>query len=277
MIPKYLTSNPFPESHWTPDMKPIAVLDGEPFSIKSLTDAVSVDISYFVGVNQKAFEKVVRLVSSRVMHFYEMRVADISGITQNSRLEELAIHWNSKLQDISPLADMQQLKGLVLEDTPKLYDLSPLEQCKELETLEYSGGMWKKNKANSLEYIAVLPKLKHLCLLNLSVDSHGLKPLANLNVLEELELSNQFPTEDYAYLAVHLKYTKCDYFVPFVEMSGKIDGKDVMVVGSRKPFLNKVKDSKKLERYVKQFGALKAKFTANKASRPTPKSGAAEL
>ena len=277
MIPKYLTSNPFPESQWSPNLRPVAVLDGVPFSINSLSEPVSADISYFVGVNQKTFEKVIGLVSSRVMHFYEMRVADISSISQNTKLQELAVHWNSKLEDISPLADVHNLKSLVLEDTPKIYDLSPLEKCLGLECLEYSGGMWKKNNANSLEYISHLPKLKHLRLLNLGVDSHGLKPLANLSVLEELELSNQFPTEDYAYLSVHLKSTECEYFFPYVEMSGDIDGKDVMVIGSRKPFLNKVNDSKKLEKYVKQFDELKAKFTANKASQPTPKSGAAEL
>ena len=139
------------------------------------------------------------LVLSRVMHFYEMRVVDISALNNNSKLEELAIHWNSKLEDISPLASILKFKGLVLEDTPKIYDLSPLEKCVNLEILEYSGGMWKKNKANSLEYISHLSKLKYLRLLNLSVDSNGLKPLANLMGLEELELSNQLPTDEYAY------------------------------------------------------------------------------
>ena len=255
-------------------MKPVVVLDGVPQAIKSLTKPVSVNISYFVGVNQKSFEKAMSLVSSRVMHFYEMRVADISALKQNNKLQELAIHWNSKLEDISPLAEIPNLKSLILEDSPKIYDLSPLERCLEIECLEYSGGVWKKNKANSLEYISHLPKLKHLRLLNLGIDSNGIKPLASLSGLEELELSNQFPTDDYAYLSVQLEKTNCNYFAPYVEMSSHIDGSDVMVIGSRKPFLNKVNDSEKLAKYVKQFEALREQFTANKALKRTPNGAA---
>ena len=113
--------------------------------------------------------------------------------------------------------------------------------------------------------------------MNLGVDSHGLKPLANLPGLVELELSNQFPTDDYAYLSVKLDKTNCDYFAPYVEMSSLIGDKDVMVIGRRKPLLNKVEDSEKLAKYERQFKALREKFAANKASGPTPKSGAAEL
>lgn len=263
MIPNYLTNNPFPKCRWSGDIKPVVVLDGEPFAINTLAEPVSADMAFLAGVNQKSFEKALELVSSRVMHFCEMRVADISPLRQNTKLRELAIHWNTKLEDISPLADIPGLKCLVLEDTPKVFDLSPLEKCKGLECLEFSGGVWNKNKANSLKYISNLPNLKVLRLLNLSVQSDGLEPLGNLIGLKELILSNQFPTEEYAYLSVRLKQTRCSYFAPYVELPNPINGKDVMVIGSRKPFLNKVEDSDKLAKYVKQFDALRKKFRAS--------------
>jgi len=40
--------------------------------------------------------------------------------------------------------------------------------------------------------------------------------------------------------------------------------KDVMVIGSRKPFLNKQVDSKKLAKYVEQFKTFMNKYAANK-------------
>ncbi len=171
----------------------------------------------------KSFEKALSLVSARVMHFYEMRVADISSLEKNNKLRELAIHWNSRLEDISPIAHIKELKGLVLEDTPKVHDLTPFSRCVTLESLEFSGGMWKKNKASSLETFSRLPALKSVRLLNLAIGSNGLKPLANLSSLAELELSNQFPTEDYAYLAVKLDGVKCEYFSPYVELPNPID------------------------------------------------------
>jgi hypothetical protein len=263
MIPTYLTTNPFPDSQWSPDMRPVVVLDGIAQALNTIDKAVSSDIAYFVGVNQKSFERAMVLVNARVMHFYEMRVSDLTSLNKNKNLSELAIHWNSKLEDISPVAGIKGLKGLVLEDTPKVSDLSPLSQCIDLESFEFSGGMWKKNKTESLEPISGLPKLNSLRLLNLAVNG-GLKPLASLSSLRELELSNQFPTEEYAYLSVMLDRVNCDYFVPYIELTNPIEDKNVMVIGKRKPFLNKEADAVKLAKYVEQFNGFKTKYAANK-------------
>ncbi len=270
MIPEYLTTNPFPDSKWSSDMRPVVVLDGTAHVLNNIDEPVSADIAYFVGVNQKSFEKAMALINAKVMHFYDMRVSDLTSLHKNIALCELAIHWNSKLEDISPIAKIKGLKSLVLEDTLKVSDLSPLSECIELESFEYSGGMWKKNKTESLEPISKLPKLQSLRLLNLAVTG-GLKPLASLSSLRELELSNQFPTEEYAYLSVMLDCVRCDYFVPYIELPNPIEEKDVMVIGKRKPFLNKQTDAMKLAKYVEQFDGFKRKYAANKALQPTQK------
>jgi hypothetical protein len=46
MIPTYLTSNPFPESKWTPDLKPVVVLDEpnegiQPNIVKQIGDVIT--------------------------------------------------------------------------------------------------------------------------------------------------------------------------------------------------------------------------------------------
>lgn len=244
-------------------MRPVVVLDGIAQALSSMDEPESADIAYFVGVNQKSFEKAMTLVEARVMHFYEMRVADLTSLKKNTELRELAIHWNTQLEDIAPIAGIKGLQSLVLEDTPKISDLSPLSQCIELESFEYSGGMWKKNKTESLEPISELPKLSNLRLLNLYVTG-GLKSLASLPSLRELELSNQFPTEEYAYLSVMLDRVNCDYFVPYIELPNPIEDKNVMVIGKRKPFLNKQADAVKLAKYVEQFNGFRRKYAANK-------------
>ena len=263
MIPKYLLSNPFPDSKWSPEMRPVAVIDGEAYSIEKLDEKITGEIAYFAGVNEKNFQKVVSLFAAKVMHFYEMRVSDISGLCNCESLEELAIHWNTKLADISPIKKMTSLKSLVLEDTPKVSDLTPLENLAKLEILEYSGGMWKKNTTASLEPISRVGSLKKLRLLNLGVKEGGLFPLSKLNGLEELEISNQFPTEEYAYLSVHLSGVKCSHFSPYVKVASPIDGKDVMIVGKRKPFLSLENDAEKVSKYVMQFEKMRAKYAAN--------------
>ncbi len=144
--------------------------------------------------------------------------------------------------------------------------MSALNLCSKLECLEFSGGIWSKNKVKTLEPISHLPLLNSLKLLNLSIVTNGLKPLVYLPAIKDLECSNQFSTEDFAYLSVKLPHTKCNYFSPYVEISKPVGEKNVMVTGKRKPFLNKSRDSKKLESYVKQFEALRNKYSIDSIS-----------
>jgi hypothetical protein len=89
----------------------------------------------------------------------------------------------------------------------------------------------------------------------------GLRPLAHIRTLRRLELSNQFDTEDYAYLSVHLPQATCDKFAPFVRLPQPFeDGRDVMVVGRRKPFLSSQIDAAKLRRYDERFSELRRQF-----------------
>ena len=106
--------------------------------------------------------------------------------------------------------------------------------------------------------------LQVLVLHNLTVAEGGLRPLAGLNRLKALLLSNQFVTTDYACLAVHLAQTDCAQFAAYEDLASETGGKNVMATGRRKPFLNSrdAKDQKRLDRYLRDFEALKAEFRA---------------
>ena len=92
------------------------------------------------------------------------------------------------------------------------------------------------------------------------MEDESLEPIAELKELQELSISNQFPTKEYAKLSVALPNTKCDKFEAYVHLPSSIGDKDIMVVGKRKPFLNsnsKV-DMKRLEKYQEQFKLLQS-------------------
>jgi len=237
----------------------VVVLDGATHSIQNPDRRISGGIAYFVGVNQRDFERAMNLVSARAVQFYDMRVPDTSALETHDEIVELAIQWNTKISHISSICRMSNLKALVLVDTPKIIDLSPLASCESLEVLEFSGGVWNKNHAESLEPIGMLPSLRSLRLLNIAVNSGGIRPLSEARRLSELELSNQFPTDDYAFLSARLPHVNCDHLQPYVRLNSDIDGNDTMVVGRRKPLLNMKRDSARLENYVKEFEKLRKK------------------
>ena len=264
--PKRMT---FQDVEWGPDDKPVLIADGRVYRIDDLDEPLEPKAAYVVRVVQKSFEKLCRFLRPGILHFYEMRVGDISPLAGLHSLQQLAIRWNTKLADISPLSYPRELKILVLENTPKVVDLIPIADCVALRALEYSGGIWNKNSAASLTPLANLPVLEDLILTNLRVQADGLKPLAGCKRLKRLEVSNQFETEDYAFLSVALPDLECSMLAPYVRLNQAIDGKDIMVVGSRKPFLNSRDDLVRIKMYEEDFCKLKARFVSNKSSNRT--------
>lgn len=254
----------FVDAKWEADDKPIVVLDGQPFPIRNIKASITGDAAYVIGVNQASFTKLCESLRATKLRFYEMRVSDLSLLRQIGDISHLAIEWNTKLTDLSPISFLKSLRLLKLVDTPKAQDLSPIQDCQEVRHIEFSGGIWNKNTAANLASLASLPELRSLILLNLKLDSGGLRPLAGCKKLEQLTLSNQFPTEDYAYLSVCLPNTQCDMFAPYVPISKPIDGNDVMVVGRRKPFLNSKTDKQRIEKYAATFKMLQEQFAAER-------------
>jgi len=184
-----------------------------------------------------------------------MRVANLDPIKRIRRLRELAIAWNPKLKDISPLGELRALTALRLDDTPRVFDLQPLAGLSSLVFLEFSGGIWNKNRVATLEPIGGLPQLQELVLTNLGVESGDLRPLGKCSNLLRLTVSNQFPTEDYAFLSVALANTECSMFAAYVKLQQPLAGKDVMVVGKGKPLLSTARDGPRLARYAAEFAA----------------------
>ncbi|NKB27910.1 MAG: hypothetical protein GKR99_10285 [Rhodobacteraceae bacterium] len=77
-------------------------------------------------------------------------------------------------------------------------------------------------------------------------------------------MSNQFDTSDYAYLSVYLPRAECARFAPYESLLREIGGKDVMVTGKRKPFLNTrdPKDAAQPEKYLTADCVEKLRFRA---------------
>lgn len=212
------------------------------------------------SVNQNQFDTILSLVNPKMLYIYDMRVEDLSLLSSLTNVEVLALEWNTKATKLWDLSTNTSLRALSVKDLSKLNDISTLQNNKILELLDLSGGDWDSLRLNSLEPLRNLPHLKYLGLSNIKVQDESLEPVSKLISLQELEISNQFPTIEYARLSVSLPHTKCEMFKPYVLFSNSIDGKDVMVVGKRKPMLNSKSDQLKLQKYKEQFKALQNTF-----------------
>lgn len=262
MLEEIWVEQAWPDTEWNPADKPLVIANGMARPLATIDTPIECSAASVVGINEKTIERLCDMVRAPTLNFYEMRVADLSPLTKFVDLQHLSIRWNTKVTDLSPLAELTQLRTLVLEDVPKVDDLTPLASLRELIGLDFSGGIWNKNRALTLDPIAALPKLLDLHLTNLAVSNDGLRPLAGCKQLRRLRLSNQFPTEDYAYLSVHLPDVECEMFAPYVPLECPIGDNDVMVVGKRRPFLNSKRDIDKMARYAERFQKHQEEFAS---------------
>ena len=241
--------------------RPVVLVDDRLYSLAELADRKATGSFALVGsCNEKNIRTICTALNVEAVQFCEMRVKDLDVIAHLGEISHLGINWNTKVEDLSFLRHFPNLESLIISDTPKVSDLGPISALKKLLSFDYSGGIWNKNRAISLRPIESLTSLESLGLSNIKVEDGSLAPIAKLQSLRLLSLSNQFKTKEYAYLKAMLPNTECDMFGPYVNLHSPIDGKDVMVVGSRKPFLDSQADEKRLAKYVTEFEKLVSKF-----------------
>lgn len=256
-----LRFNPWPDTKWTVSDKPILIVDGVLHTTKGLSRIEPGRAAYLVGMKDGDIAAITPLLDVEYLYFYELRAADLAPLASLPRLRNLKVEWNTRLTTLDAIGRLTRLETLILVDTPKVRDLSALAALSNLTAFEYSGGIWNKQRAISLEPLGELPLLEELTLTNLTVESGGLRPLARCRSLTTLHLSNQFDTEDYAYLSVALPNVECPAFRPWMRVH-HAGGADTMITGRRKPFLHSATEGDRIAAYESAFRKLQARFAA---------------
>lgn len=236
------------------------LIQGETKNLELLSTFTNITKLWIYTVNQQQFEQIISLVQPKQLHVYEMRVSDLSPLESLQNLEVVSVQWNTKATSLWDLGQNSNLHSLAIKDFPKLQSLDALHTKPYLQVLELEGGIWNSLNVPTLEPLRKLVNLRHLTLMNIKVKDESLEPIAELHQLEELSISNQFPTKEYARLSVKLAHTNCELFRPTIFLESPIEDKDIMVVGKRKPFLNSKVDSARIQKYKKQFVKFQESF-----------------
>ena len=236
----------------------LAILGGAK-NLDRLAEFASLEALWVGDVKPAQLDRIVSMIDPEYLMLNGMRIEDLSSLTRLRRLQALEIMWNTRVSDIGFLRELPALRLLGISDCVKVRDLSPIAALRALEVLDLSGGMWSVFKPETLAPLAGLDKLWGLSMTNIRVADQSLEPVANLKGLRKLELSNQFPTQEYARLSVALPDTECAHFEPyFAVFHGR--GETVMVTGKGKPVLTLPRDQERLDKYVAQFRALQDGF-----------------
>ena len=209
------------------------------------------------AANDKTFGPICDAIRPEKLMLGELRAEDLTPLRGLAELNELHLNWAPKVLDLAPLTALEGLRLLTIRDCTKLRDLEPLGTLTQLRELEICGSFAVDMKVESLVPLGRLDRLERLIMTCLKVaDPEGLRPLAGCTGLSYLHVPYNFPVEHYPYLMAHLPETDCAAFAPYVKVLSPYKGKDIMVVGKRRPFLNSTKDAARIRKYVEAFEAL---------------------
>ena len=221
---------------------------------------VKIDKLWLFSAKEKDIDRIFKIIQPEYVNLYQLLAKDLTCLEQ-LKCKTLIVDWNTKALKLWNLKKNSNLRQLSIRDFSKISNINEIQNAMELVSLSLEGGMWKPLKIESLSPIIHLKKLQYLRLMQIKVADESLEPISNLNNLKTLEISNQFPTKEYAYLSVKLPETECTMFQPYhkVKINGQ-DGKlvyDTMITGKRKPFLLSTKDNERIKKYTAQFEKLK--------------------
>jgi len=234
-------------------------VDGVLYRILDIADPITGDAAYVISANEKELRHLCDHLDVAMIGLYHLRTKTIAPLVKLARLRHVYMNWVQQLSDIAPLASLP-LGTLWLEDATKITDISPLAQITSLQGVVISGGMNSTQRVATLEPLAALPDLSELWLAAIKVADDTIWPLAACPALKNLNLPNTFETTEYARLHARRPDIKCTSLAAYQVMERGYGGKDIMVTGKRKPFLNAKEDAARIEKYQAQWDALVADF-----------------
>jgi hypothetical protein len=163
-------------------------------------------------VNTRSAPIIGSLSSLRRLYVDGMRLDGLSWLSGLARLDVLSLESCTRVVSLEELAPFRGVSGLGITHFPKVHSLQPLCRFDSLGALVVAGGMWSRMTVETLSPLSRLHRLRFLHLTNLKALDESLGPLADLTGLENLELPNFYPVEEFAKLSARLRKTACTWF-----------------------------------------------------------------
>jgi hypothetical protein len=229
------------------------------------------------GLDQRSFESLIDRHGRQfaAIQFWKCpRIEDFSALEGLFGLRLVSVYWNQRAARLWDLTQTPRLSGLHFDDFTRLHDLSDLARGTSLVELEFGDAVWDKSVFRTLEPLAALRGLTALRFSAKRIEDGRIQPLGALQNLQSLSFSSrQFTTRQVAWLRARLPHSlQSEVIEPLRRFSKPLErnGKalDVLLVGSRKPFLNSTEDAVRVQKHVDQFNEMVAEFRASPSLLP---------
>lgn len=222
------------------------------------------------GLDQSTFETLVEHHGRQFTALILWKCPRIQDFTPLESLPDLtlvSIYWNQRASALWNLEMTHRLRGLEIDAFTRLHDLESLRGAVAIDELKF--GDWIRNRAvvASLEPLTAAKTLRRLSFTVRKIEDGRIQPLAELPLLDQLDFpSKLFTTEQIAWLRAH---TPNEVESPVLAPTLRF-GREVLVMGKRKPFLDARTDTIRIQRYVDSFWRSVARYRDDPTLEPPP-------
>lgn len=217
------------------------------------------------GMNQKSFEYFVENYGEEYefLSFFKCQlISDFSPLEKLKHLQGVSIYWNIRNSTLWDMSQNSELEYLWLDSTKKIaYNPIALRTAKRLKQVVFIGDMDTPYPMHSLEWMKDMESLENVYMRNIKLENRDTSILDSVPNLTRFDFpAGMFTTEEIAYMCAKYPHISGDSMCAYNTEDAILN--DVRICGYRKPGLDLPKGQARLEKYIKEFDALVAKYKA---------------
>lgn len=217
------------------------------------------------GMEQKSFEYFVEKYGKdyEYLSFFKCQlISDFSPLEKLKHLQGVSIYWNIRSSTLWDMSQNPVLEYLWLDSTKKIaYNPLALQTAKSLRQIVFIGDMDTPYPMQSLEWMRDMESLEKVYFRNIKLENRDTSVLDSLPRLKRFDFpAGMFTTEEIAYMCAKYPHIEGNSMGAYNTEDAILN--DVRVCGYRKPGLDLPKGQARLDKYIKEFDALVAKYKA---------------
>lgn len=230
--------------------------------IDQLSQLETIDKIMISGLRQDTFEYFIETYGKRIKYLYLFKnkmVEDLSVLSTLRDIFFIHIFHNQRVTKLWDMTGNMALEGLVLDDFTRLHSLDGVQDAPVLQHLHFGDKVWSTSTLVDLKPLENT-NLVSFTFQGKSVEKNDVSVYTKLPALKFLKCGNLYTTEELAYIVAKCPSVEGPSLQPYVKYNTTVGDKDVFICGKGKPYLNSVKDAKRIERYVDNFNKLVTQF-----------------
>lgn len=216
------------------------------------------------GLNQETFEYLIYRFGAQfeAISFWKNKmVSDLSPLSGLRNLKYVHYFFNQRAVKLWDMKENENLTGLAVYDFSRLHSIAEVAAAPNLEYFSIGNRVWSRMEIESLKPL-IGSTVRHFEWCGEKVLDNDFMCLTKSNI-RELDLNiSRFKMDELARLVAGFPDLKGSATMPYWEMGYVQEGKRTtfyfLCKGKRR--LTKGKDEEKLEKYLKDFQGLVAKY-----------------